>query len=71
MRFYRVHYGIEHGNSAGYGWFTSCREADTKAKAWIDENPDELAEVRIIEIKPTKAGILSALSLYASHPDNG
>lgn len=74
MRFYRVHkYEIIDGSS-GSDWFTTKSEATKAANQWHRENGDETGgrvDVDIVEIEPTKAGILRALNLYASHPDNG
>lgn len=60
------------GNSAGFEFFTTKRVAERAAAEWNKDNPDE-ESARIVEIKvvPTKRGILRALNLYASHPDNG
>jgi hypothetical protein len=71
MKFYSVHRTTEAGASAGYEWFTSKRKADAAATKWRTDNPDETATVGEWEIEPTKAGILAALNLHASHPDNG
>jgi hypothetical protein len=71
MRFYRVDFGCDLGSSAGFEWFTDRSEADRIAKRWIDENPEETALVKVVDITPTKTGIKRALNLYATHPDNG
>lgn len=60
MRFYRVHSYDEKNGSFGFLWYTNRREA---------EKPGEPIEA--VNIVPTKAGILRALQVYASHPDNG
>lgn len=83
MTFYRVRYLIEGGNSAGFSWHTSYRDAMTTALHDYDEHPSEynqtgatrmesvVARIDIIEIDPSKKGILEALKQFASHPDNG
>lgn len=78
MRFYRLHrYHVENG-SAGYEYFTNERDA-TKARAeWYGNFEEEErvtncegSEYEIIEVEPTKVGILKALNRWASHNDNG
>lgn len=80
MKFYRVSYNVDGGNSAGYSWHTSRREAYQAAKKEYDLDPGEYDHVagtiddRISEpitVTPTRAGILDALKKFASHPDNG
>ena len=82
VKFYRVGYSREGGNSGGYAWFTSRAEAVKAAKADQAQEPDEYdygthGKIPItqmideIEVKPTKTGILRLLNDYASHPDNG
>ena len=71
MRFYSVHRTCEGGCSAGYEFVTSRREADKAAAQWRKDNPDENATVEVIDIEPTKSGILRALNLHAGHPNNG
>jgi hypothetical protein len=72
VRFYQLRTYCEGGNSAGYRWFTTRRDAD-KAKREDDAlDPDEApGAITVVDIEPTKAGILDALRRYASHPDNG
>lgn len=69
MKYYQVHLHIDGGSSAGFEYF--CNRKD--AEKFIRENgvPDENYEIKIIEVKPTKAGIMWALRQYASHADNG
>lgn len=73
MRFYRVETRTEGGNSAGIRWFTSKREAEAYRRENMDPNePDNNPdEVEMVDIEPTKAGILRALCRWAAHPDNG
>lgn len=78
MKFYRVRYSCEGGNSAGYSWHTSQAAALKAAKEAVENDPEEyrqdrsgFPEMEEIEIENTKKGILSALTLYAGHADNG
>lgn len=65
MKFYCVPIRNEDQNSGGYNWFTNKREAEAEHKA------HGLYDIQVVDIKPTKAGILRALNIHASHPDNG
>lgn len=78
MKFYRVHLTAEAGVSVGSEWFTSERAANARKAEWKRQNrgvsdADETADskVEVFDIQPTRSGILKALNLYASHPDNG
>jgi hypothetical protein len=79
MKFYRVSYSQEGGNSAGFSWHRTRREALAAARKDYNQDPaeydnnDRAIEERIeaIDVVPTKAGILKAMHRYASHPDNG
>jgi hypothetical protein len=71
MTFYSVHRTTDGGSSAGYEWFTSERAAKKAAAQWRVGTPEESATVNRWKIKPTKRGILRALNIHASHPDNG
>jgi hypothetical protein len=71
MKFYRVHRTVEGGQSAGYEFVTSKEAAEKLARDLVRENPREGAEVLLIELAPTRAGILAALNAFAGHPDNG
>jgi hypothetical protein len=71
MLFYHTTKTTEGGNSATSEWFTNKREAEKCAAQWVKDNPDEWARIYEWEIEPTKQGILRALNLHASHPDNG
>jgi hypothetical protein len=74
MKFYRVAYHNEQdpAESAGFAWFTNRRDALAAAKSQQADGPDaKSAEPEMIEVAPTKTGILKALNDYASHPDNG
>lgn len=75
MTFYRVHYRVEGGNSGGFSWHTSLKEAADAATEAARSEPDEYAdgppEVDDFDFKPTKKGLLKILNTYASYPDNG
>lgn len=85
MRFYRVHVYDDADGSRGYQWFTRKREAEQVVRAESmpvkrpdlddgtpDATPDQTPlQVEPIDIEPTRAGILKALRIYASHPNNG
>lgn len=76
MKFYRVSLSCEGGNSGGFVWGTN-RAHVAAQRAWAMRNdPEEYKrtgtpEIEVVEIEPTKAGILAALRQYAAHPDNG
>jgi hypothetical protein len=80
MTFYRVNYSVNGGNSAGFSWHTSKNDALKAARADYAADPTEYDmhaptqgddRIERITITPTRAGILAALQLYASHADNG
>lgn len=73
MRFYRLHFHKEGGNSDGYEWFTSLAPAK-RAKREQDSavDPDDACdEVEVVDVTPTKDGILFALREFGSHANNG
>lgn len=79
LKFYRVTYSANGGNSAGYSWHTSRAGARAAARKDYDQDPAEYdatgtdfdQRIDVIHVTPTKAGILDALTRYASHPNNG
>lgn len=79
MTFYRVRYTIERGTSSGYSWHTTKRAARARLvadylgdPAEYDHNPKSIDErIEAVQITPTKAGILDALTRWATYPDNG
>jgi hypothetical protein len=72
MKLYRVHLLIDSGASGGYEWFASKREADKLKREHDRKNgPEDSAEIQIIEVEPTRSGILRAFNIYGSHPNNG
>lgn len=66
MRFYRVENYNDHDSSLGFEWFVNRKAAEAAAAALGTQR-----DVEVVEITPTKAGILKALESYAAHPDNG
>lgn len=73
MRFYRVHFKAFDVGSAGFEFFTNEAAARKALRrdardARMEHDPSSL---EVIDVEPTKAGILRALQRYASHPDNG
>ena len=74
MILWRVHWHTDNGNSAGYAWFSSWRDAKAEMDAVIKrEELDEsdLPELERIEVEVSRKGVLTALRIYASHADNG
>jgi hypothetical protein len=82
MRFYRVlmpnWYFDQHHAGYGYEWFTSRVEARRATTVWKRDqreadklageyNKDAGVDVEVIEITPTKKGILAALNEHARH----
>ena len=77
MKFYRVSYSQDGGNSGGYSWHTSRAEAETEARVAYENDRREYdglntrPQIDLIEITPNKRGILAALRVHASHEANG
>jgi hypothetical protein len=75
MKFYRLHLSETGDGSHGYRFFTTKSEALKEAREWKRNESDEAgcydAEISVIDIAPTKTGILAALNRYAKHNDNG
>lgn len=72
MRLYRVTIIDDTDQNLGFIWCSSEREARKEAAKARSVFPrGHQAHVDVVEIKPTKAGILAALKVYATHPDNG
>jgi hypothetical protein len=57
------------GESVGFGYFINRETAERAARHYRDN--EKVAEIEVIDIEPTKAGILRALQQYAGHADNG
>jgi len=74
MKFYQLHRTHSAGESGGYEYFGSRRDAEKAARSWRRSDDSLLehgTEIKLIEVLPTRAGILRALNRYASHEDNG
>ncbi len=65
MKIYKTSYTTPSGESAGYHFASSNRKAAAYSV------PGTIRETEVIEVKPTKKGILEALNTHASHNDNG
>jgi hypothetical protein len=70
MKFYQLILSHNAGESAGFEYFTTLNDAERTARKWA-KSEDGSSEIKVIEIEPSKSGILRALNHYASHPDNG
>lgn len=70
MRFYLVEQK-EAGESFGFLWFTRKDKAEEALRECRGDGEDDESTLVVVNIEPTKQGILQALKLYASHPDNG
>jgi len=72
VRFYRNHYVDEQGESNGYAFFRTKKDAE---RAWREAEQEGDLDGSIcaepIEVNPTRGGIVAALNTYAAHPDNG
>lgn len=74
MKIYRVHSHTENGISAGYSFHSSLKDAKHAAReAWEtrDSDSETPPEIEVLEVEISKAGILRALNMYASHAENG
>lgn len=71
VRFYQVHLRNDLKGSFGFRWFTTRTEAVAVCKEHHASDPLDITGIEVVQIQPTRAGILEALRAYASHPDNG
>lgn len=72
MRFYQVASFTIDGSSTGFDFYSDKRTAQRAVREVANYSDDrERAEMTVIEVTPTKAGILDALNRLASHADNG
>lgn len=71
MKLYRVDLRQSDGESHGFQYFSNKVDAQRAVRTWADNEPPGKAEIEEINVEPTRAGILTALSLYGSHADNG
>lgn len=69
MKIYRVHISDCSAESKGFEYFRNKALA-TKCVNNEKKN-DNIAEIEIIDFKPTKEGILYILNVYGDHPNNG
>lgn len=74
MKIYRVSLWSDSGDgSTGYSYHSSKREAEKAARenrsAKSNDSPDP--DVEVIDVSPTRAGIIKVLNRYGGHPDNG
>lgn len=72
MRFYRISMiSVQEANGGehtGYEYATSKRAA---ARIVADYRATHRCKVSVINVKPTRTGILHALNVYGGHADNG
>ena len=70
MKLYRLHTTLKAGESMGFEFFASKRDAERALSRWqkIDEGQGSIEQ---IEVEATRTSIILALNTYAGHPDNG
>jgi hypothetical protein len=69
MKIYQVSVQlISDDEHRGYDYLPSLKAAKRSARTL---KKTHRTTITILEVKPTKAGIISLLNRYASHPDNG
>jgi hypothetical protein len=68
MKVYRNGYRRADNEHCGYSFHTTKAEAALAARA---EKEDGSSETEVFEIEISKAGIMRALTILATHPDNG
>lgn len=72
MYLYRIHHFVDAGQSGGYSWAASLREAEREAAQWRRSHPEEqVSSIELIEFESTRKGVLTLLQAVATHPDNG
>lgn len=74
MKLWRVHWRIEHGNSAGFSWFTRKRDAKAEIDRVVERDglqDHDQPELEGFEFDCTAQGLLEALKRFAEHADNG
>jgi hypothetical protein len=79
MRFYRVTFRCPDLQHLGFEWYTTKREAEAALRKAVRLSNKDASEptgaeqscVEVVEIDPSKDGILHALRVNATHPDNG
>jgi hypothetical protein len=70
MKIYRVAWSDAVGESRGYSFHSSRRDASIDCKRMLKAN-GSIGQVRVVNVAPTRRGIISALNKLAGHPDNG
>lgn len=68
MRFYRLEARDLRGRCLGYTWSSSKRALFAR-RAEL-RRAGQVVTLELVELEPSRSGILRALNLYASHPDN-
>lgn len=80
MKIYKVSFNGDPDGQKGFEFHSSRRNAEAAARKWMKQEqtpgftPDiatHEGEIEVLEITPTKHGIISALNCHAGHPDNG
>jgi len=76
MKIYKVDYRAEGYTSRGFSFHSSKREADQAGRSAMKaaqgaEEDIASFEVELIEVQPTRRGIVETLNRHAKHPDNG
>jgi hypothetical protein len=81
MKLYRLSKWESSDGHRGFSYFASRRAAVSARRQWLNdyiyESKKQRAEmyagsdIDVIEVTPTREGILRFLNHYAAHPDNG
>lgn len=75
MKIYKVSLYSHQEYSVGFSFYSSKLKADNEVKRYKkvagDDFNERLSSVELIEVVPTRQGIIDALNQYASHNDNG
>jgi hypothetical protein len=73
---YRIHFLDEGGESHGFRFYPTRRDADAASRKWLSQAPgpgssDAEATVEKMEIPSIKHMLIAWLNENADHPDNG
>lgn len=68
MKIYRL--SSDTNNHDGYSFYSSKKEA-IKEKNILIKKYDSSVDIEKFEVEISKKGIIKALNIFASHPDNG
>ena len=75
MKIYRVGYNTNQAASVGFAYFTTKKSAEKSLSDFKKEHSDWVdfgsMNIEVEDVEISKAGILSILNQWASHPDNG